>query len=650
MPDCPLLDTIGGPEDVRALPPGKLTDLAKELRWRITEVVGERGGHLASGLGVVELTIALHRAFDFRHDRLVWDVGHQCYAHKLLTGRRERFGTLRTRGGVSGFPNPAESEYDLFVTGHASTSVSTALGLACAEGPSPASSAVKGVRRHVVAVVGDGAIGGGLAFEGLNHAGHLGLDLLVILNDNEMSIARSVGALSRHLSRVRLDPHYNELREGAAEALESYPLLGGLGKRLVEILRRAFTGGGIFQDLGFRYIGPVDGHDLGELEAALGSARDLRGPVLLHVYTQKGRGYGPAAFDPTRYHSAAPFKIRIESPREERRAEDKEGREGEESKDGEAGPPATYTDAMSRTLAEIGRKDERVVAITAAMADGTGLVECSRAWEGRCYDVGISEQHAVTFAAGLARGGKRPVVAIYSTFLQRAFESVFHDVCLQGDLNVTLLVDRAGLVGDDGPTHHGLYDIAFLRTLPNMVLAAPRDGDDLAALVKWAVDLGRPVAVRYPRARVPEPVGAPSDIRLGRGEILSEGERVAVVALGSMVAEAKRALDELASEGVKLTLVNARFAKPVDAELFARLAETHERIVTVEEGALAGGFGSAVLESAESNGWDAGKVTRLGVPDRFIEHATRAEQLAEVGLDAAGIAGALRRVAGERGA
>ncbi|MHC4507110.1 MAG: 1-deoxy-D-xylulose-5-phosphate synthase N-terminal domain-containing protein, partial [Planctomycetota bacterium] len=346
MPDCPLLDSIGGPEDVRALPTGKLLDLARELRARITEVVGERGGHLASGLGVVELTIALHRAFDFRHDRLVWDVGHQCYAHKLLTGRRERFGTLRTRGGVSGFPNPAESEYDLFVTGHASTSVSTALGLACAEGPSPAStasSAVKDARPRVVAVVGDGAMGGGLAFEGLNHAGHLGLDLLVILNDNEMSIARSVGALSRHLSRVRLDPHYNELREGAA--------------------RRAFTGGGIFQDLGFRYIGPVDGHDLGGLEAALGSARDLKGPVLLHVYTQKGRGYGPAAFDPTRYHSAAPFKIRIEGARDERT-----GPGGEF----ERAPPRTYAEAMARTLAEIGRADDRVVAVTAAMANGTG--------------------------------------------------------------------------------------------------------------------------------------------------------------------------------------------------------------------------------------------------------------------------------------
>jgi 1-deoxy-D-xylulose-5-phosphate synthase len=603
--------------------------LAEELRRRITAVVGEKGGHLSSNLGIVELTIALHRAFDFSRDRLVLDVGHQCYPHKLLTGRGERFGSLRSKGGVSGFPSPRESPYDLFVTGHASTAISTALGLACAE--------PGGSSRRVVAVIGDGAISGGLAFEGLNLAGHMGRDLLVILNDNEMAISRTVGALSRHLSRLRVDPRYNELRNELGAVFGRLPFLGEVGKKLVDLARRAVSPGGVFQDFGFRYIGPVDGHEVTELESTLARARELTGPVLLHVYTQKGRGYGPAAADPAGYHSAPPFKVRVNDDYAAGRAPGAE-------------PPPTYSDVMARALRDLGRKDGRVVAVTAAMPDGTGLAECARAWPDRCFDVGICEAHAVTFAAGLARGGRRPVVAVYSTFLQRALDSVFHDVCLQEDLGVVLCVDRAGLVGSDGPTHHGLYDIAFLRSLPGVVLAAPRDGPELEAMLAWAVGLGRPVAIRYPRARVPEPAGPVPPVELGRAELLEQGERVALVAYGASVAEARAALRILGGEGIRVTLVNARFAKPVDEGLLARLAASHERIVTVEEGALAGGFGSAVMEAAERAGWDPGMVTRLGVGDRFVAHASREEQLAECGLDSEGVARAVRAVFQGRGA
>jgi len=619
-----LLDSIGDPADLRAMDPSELPALAEEMRRKICEVVAERGGHLASNLGVVELTIALHRAFDFSKDRLVLDVGHQCYPHKLLTGRSGRFGTLRSKGGLSGFPCPRESPYDLFVTGHASTAISMALGLACAD---------RGAGRRAVAVVGDGAIAGGLAFEGLNCAGQMGMDLLVILNDNEMSINRTVGALARYLSRLRLDPRYNDLRAHLKEIADRLPFVGDLGRRLAETVRHALAPGGVFEALGFRYIGPADGHDIAELEATLRACRELHGPILLHVYTQKGRGFAPAAADPAAYHSAPPYKIRIASEH--------------------GSAPTirrTYTDEFASALCELARSDARVAAVTAAMCDGTGLAEFARRWPSRFYDAGICEAHAVTFAAGLARGGCRPVVALYSSFLQRAYDSVFHDVCLQGELGVVLCVDRAGLVGEDGPTHHGLHDIAFLRTLPNIILAAPRDGPSLAALLRWAVDLGRPVALRYPRAELPADIpplcGPRGEVELGRGELLAQGEHVAILAYGAAVAEAFAALRELEREGIRVTLADARFAKPVDAELVGRLARSHERILTVEDGALDGGFGSAVMEAAAEY---AGRVVRLGVPDRFIAHASRAEQLAECSLDSPGIARAVRELLAGRG-
>jgi 1-deoxy-D-xylulose-5-phosphate synthase len=616
----PILDTIRSPADLHGLSVESLTSLAAEMRHRITQVVAERGGHLASSLGVVELTIALHRAYDFSRDRLVFDVGHQCYPHKLLTGRNDRFDTLRTEGGLSGFPNHNESPYDVFIAGHASTAISSALGMSCAigkDGP------------RVVAMVGDGAIAGGLAFEAMNSAGHMDADLLVVLNDNEMSIGKTVGAFSKYLARLRVDPLYNELRKEASAFLERLPLLGAVGRKLIDVVRHALAGGGVFEALGFRYIGPVDGHSIPDLESTLRAVHDLTGPVLLHVLTRKGEGHEPALADPTSYHSPACEKVAADIGR-----------------DTPAVPKVTYTDIAANTITDLGTTDTNVVAITAAMPEGTGLCQCSLAWPSRCYDVGICEAHAVTFASGLARAGKRPIVAVYSTFLQRAVDSIFHDVCLQGDIPVVLCIDRAGFVGADGPTHHGLFDIAMLRAIPNIVLAAPRDGDELAMMIRWASASGKPVAIRYPRAAVPPSAGPLSPIELGRAETLSRGERAAIIAYGASVAEAVRAGEILAAEGIRPTVVNARFAKPLDDAMLSELASSHEVLITAEEGALIGGFGSAVMESASRAGWDTSMVKMLGVADRFVAQATREAQLVQSGIDAASIAEAVRAALG----
>lgn len=613
-----VLSSIHGPEDLKALPEEKLERLAAEIRELITEVVEANGGHLASNLGAVELTIALHRSLDLERDRLIFDVGHQSYAHKILTGRAGSFRRLRQRGGLSGFPNPEESPYDLFVTGHASTAISTALGLACA---------MKGAAGRAVAVIGDGAIAAGLAFEGLNHAGHLGFDLLVVLNDNEMAISRTVGAFAGILTRVRLDPRYNRLRTELRKRLQALPVLRAFGDKLTDLALHTLTPGGVFQDLGFRYLGPVDGHDLSLLEREIRSARALKGPVLLHVVTQKGEGHLEASTDPAKFHSCPPKKVRLSPKR------------------------PSYTDAAAGAVVDLASRDDRIVAITAAMPDGTGLSQFAERFPDRFFDVGICEPHAVTFAAGLARGGMRPVVALYSTFLQRAYDSVFHDLCLQRTLGAVLCVDRAGLVGQDGPTHHGLYDIAFLRALPGIVLCAPRDGGDLKRLIEWAVEQPRPVAIRYPRAALPdfgeiawaEGLGPAPPPELGRAEVLREGEGIALIAYGSTVIEAAKALARLEADGIRPTLVNARFAKPVDERVVSEVAASHGKIITLEEGTTEGGFGSAVLEAAERAGRPEKAVLRLGVPDRFIAHARREEQLAEVGLDAAAIAEVVRR-------
>jgi len=617
--DTPLLDRIDSPEDLRNLPASSLPALAAEVRRVLTEVVGQNGGHLASNLGVVELTLALHRAFDFREDALVFDVGHQCYVHKLVTGRRARIHTLRTRGGLTGFPHPRESALDLFVCGHASTSISSALGLSLA-------ARLKGEKRNVVALVGDGSIAGGMAFEALNHAGCCQADLLVVLNDNDMAIARTVGALSGYLSRIRSEPMYTRLREDLRHALQHVPLVGahleGLRETLLDGVKQMIEPGHIFSDLGFRYFGPIDGHDLELLESELHNLKDLGGPRLLHVTTTKGKGFEAAARDPESFHSAPPFEILA---RGEVRAR--------------GGGRDTYTAAFAQALLSACERDTRVTAITAAMPAGTGLDAVARRYPTRHMDVGICEQHAVTLAGGLARGGLKPVVVIYSTFLQRTFDQIFHDVCLQPDLGVVFAIDRAGLVGADGPTHHGAYDISMLQALPNLTLMAPRDGEELARMLSFALDLGGPAAVRYPRAAVPAPLPvAPAPLERGRAEVLRSGRDGAVLAYGSMVAPAWAAAERCAQEGVDLTVVNLRFAKPLDEAAVLEAAEGKRAVFTVEEGAVRGGVGSTVAAVLAGRGAMPQHFEQAGIPDRFVEHGARDELLADLGLDAQGLA------------
>jgi len=597
--------------------PADLERLAQEIRALITATVAERGGHLASNLGVVELTLALHRIFDFSRDHLVWDVGHQCYTHKILTGRREAFKRLRTPGGVSGFPSPAESPYDLFRTGHAGASISTALGLALAE-----KAAASG--RRTVAVIGDGSLASGLALEGLNHAGDLGADLLVILNDNQMAISPTVGALARHLTRVRTTPAYDQLKQDVHEVLDRLPLGESLSKAIhavKESLKEAVVPGHMFEHLGYRCFGPVDGHDVRALLEALEELRRLGGPIFLHVNTCKGRGFGPAAEKPEAWHSAKPFT-------------EHNGQIVAEPDGPRAGD---WTQAAVDELMRLAEADPRIVAITAAMPEGTGLLRFAHRFPDRFFDVGICEQHAVALAAGLARGGLRPVVGIYSTFLQRAYDQLFQEVSIQG-LPVVLLVDRAGLVGADGPTHHGLYDVAYLRHLPGFMLAAPADRGELAGMLRSALEAGGPWAIRYPRDQVPAADFSAEPVAAGRAAVLREGKHGAIFGLGATVAAAMEAAARLQDEGRRLTVVSARFAKPVDAELLASLVQAQPWILTVEDHTLPGGFGSAVLEAAEARGLDTRKIHRLAVPEEWVEQDSRAAQLAAAGLGVEGIA------------
>lgn len=620
----PFLDHVCGHQDVLKIPAALLPKLAHEIRQRIHECVSTNGGHLASNLGMVELTIALHRVFDFREDRLVLDVGHQAYPHKLLTGRAGLFHTLRQRGGVSGYPNPRESQYDLFHTGHAGCSVSTILGLAVADGKA-------GRRTHCVAVTGDGALTSGMVFEALNHAGHLNLDLLVILNDNGCSISPTTGALSASISNIRATQFYKEFRERGKELLERIPYVGKDVERFAKGVlgaasRATHAPGALFMDLGIRYFGPVDGHDMEALERWLRQMKDIPGPKLLHVVTQKGHGLPWAAKDPVTWHGARPYNVN-----------------GTEAafKEPDYPMPASYTKVVSQAAIELAEKDPRIVAITAAMPDGTGLSRFQERFPDRYFDVGICEPHAVCFAAALAKGGLRPVVCIYSSFLQRAMDQLQHDISLQDGLPVILCLDRAGLVGDDGPTHHGVFDLAYMRALPHFVLMAPKDGQEAAAMLRWAATQDRPVAIRYPRDTVPAQTLAPqtAPIQLGQGEMLRHGRRTAVLAYGATVVEALRAADQLAArEGLHVTVANARFCKPLDDALVARLLAEHEHVVTAEDHQLQNGFGSAVLESANAQGLDTRKLTRLGIPDRYVEHGARPWQLAQCGIDAAGIA------------
>ena len=611
-----ILDRIKTPHQLRRLNDRELQQLADEIRQVIIEVVSERGGHLASNLGIAELTIALHYVFDFSQDRLCWDVGHQCYAHKLLTGRAERFASLRQAGGISGFPSPAESPYDLFTCGHAGTAISTAAGLAWADLAARRDS-------RVVAVVGDASIVNGLSLEGLNSAALLERQFLIVLNDNSMAIDRTQGALARALDRLRMTHTYADLKQSAEAFFERLPRGG---ERIAEALRNikdglraTVHGRKVFEALGIGYFGPVDGHNIHQLITILRRLAEIDHPVLLHVHTEKGRGCRYAVEDPCRFHSPSAYSI----------------------EDGEAVFPKaarpTWTKAFAAALTELAAEDERIVAITAAMPDGTGLAEFREHFPGRCIDVGISESHAVAAAAGMAKAGLRPVVAIYSTFMQRAFDQIFHDVAMQ-DLPILLCMDRAGLVGSDGVSHHGLMDIAYLRAIPGVVLMAPADTAEMKAALSCALGLERPVAIRYPRDETPDDLpGECPPFELGIARVIVEGDDATLLCYGAMVEPAMAAAAACQSEGLGVGVVNARFAKPLDAVLLPRLIASGRPILTLEDHVVAGGFGSAVMELAAARGLHVGNIRLLGLPDRFVAHATRAEQLVEVGLDPASI-------------
>ncbi len=617
--ELPLLEGIDSPEDLRRLAEEDLPRLAEEVREFLIESVSRTGGHLASGLGAVELTIALHYALDTPRDLVVWDVGHQCYPHKILTGRRDRFSTLRQLDGLSGFLKRAESPYDTFDAGHASTSISAALGMAVARDGN-------GDDHRVVAVIGDGGLTGGMAMEGLNQAGYLRRKLMVILNDNEMSISPNVGAMEGYLNRILAGQPYKKFKSDVEYVLSHIPGVGEhivrKAKKIEQMAKQIAVPGLLFEELGFKYVGPVNGHSIPRLLEVLREYRDHNGPVLVHVVTRKGKGYRPAEDNPVEWHGAGPF-----SPGT-----------GRASKASSGAP--SYTSVVSRTLVELAAADPRVQAITAAMPEGTGLDRFAREIPERFYDVGICEQHAVTFAAGMATQGLRPVVAIYSTFLQRAFDQIFHDVCLM-DLPVVFALDRAGLVGADGPTHHGVFDLAYLRVFPDMVVMAPKDEDELRHMLATALELNHPCAIRYPRGPgygVAQE-GPPRSLDLGRAEILRRGGDGVVWAAGVMATEAFHAAEILAKEdGPNLSVVNARFVKPLDRDSLSATVSPGCRLMTVEEGALAGGFGSAVLEELADLGIEPAAVKRIGVPDAFVPHGSQTELRARLDLDAAGIA------------
>ncbi len=616
-----ILDQIGSTADLKRLSLMELRELAGELREEIIDTVSRTGGHLASSLGVVELTIALHRVFNTPDDQIVWDVGHQAYAHKLLTGRRGRFSTLRQLDGLSGFPKREESPFDAFDVGHSSTSISAALGMAAARDAT-------GGKEKVVAVIGDGSLTAGLAFEGLNQAGHLKKDLIVILNDNEMSISPNVGAISSFLSRKLSSDLFVRFKKETENFLGHLP---GFGKELIGLARRAeesikgfLTPGMLFEAFGFDYFGPIDGNRLEDLVETLGNVSRLKGPVLVHVLTRKGMGYPPAEEHPATFHGVGPF--------------DRESGEVAEAKGG----AQSYTGVFGQTLLDLAGADDRVVAITAAMKEGTGLGPFAERFPERFFDVGIAEQHAVTFAAGMACRGLRPVVALYSTFLQRAYDNVLHDVCLQ-NLPVVFALDRGGLVGADGPTHHGVFDLSYLRHIPNLVFMAPRNEIELQRALATALQSPGPFAFRYPRGKGEglELLPHPEPLTIGRGEKLREGADGTVFALGATVGPALAAAETLAAEGIDLAVIDARFLKPLDGELLSAEARRTGAVVTVEENVLQGGFGSAVLEFFEEAGLSP-RVLRLGLPDRFVEQGSQAELWARYGLDASGIAGSLR--------
>ena len=607
-----ILDSINQPADLRGLSLEQLQTLAAELRDELVEIISMNGGHLASSLGAVELSIALHRVFDSPTDRILWDVGHQSYAHKLLTGRRERFATIRQQGGLSGFTDPTESPHDAFVGGHASNSISAALGMALARD-------LSGGKYHVVAVIGDAALTGGMAVEAVNHWGHVGTRMIVVLNDNGMAISPSVGAFSRFLTRMRLDPRYEAAKRKARATFTHLPFgepAWTVGKRLKGRVKRALVPGALLEAFGFTYVGPVDGHDIRSLESALTRARDYETkPTFVHVITKKGKGYPPAEEDAVTFHGIAPSTAKAAD-----------------------GP--SYSQVFGQTVLRLMRENPKVVAITAAMLDGTGLAQAGREFPRRVFDVGICEQHAVTMAGGLAAKGFIPIVAIYSTFLQRAYDQIVHDVCIQ-NLPVVFAIDRAGIVGDDGKTHQGTLDLSYLGSIPGLAVATPKDENELQHLIYTGVKANRPMAVRYPRGSGPG-IALDADLHevpFGKGEVLRTGTDVAIIALGTTVYPSLEAAHILSEKGVDCTVINARFAKPLDADLMVETAKKVKRLLTVEENTLAGGFGSAVLQSLQSMGLRDVQVRCLGIPDEFVEHAPQSVLRAKYSLDASGIAG-----------
>ncbi|QXL84677.1 1-deoxy-D-xylulose-5-phosphate synthase [Comamonas sp. NLF-1-9] len=611
--EYPLLESVNDPVDLRSLTRAQLKQLADELRAFVLQSVARTGGHLSSNLGVVELTIALHAVFNTPEDRLVWDVGHQSYPHKILTGRRARMGTLRQLGGLSGFPMRSESPYDTFGTAHSSTSISAALGMAVA-------ARQKGEERHAIAVIGDGAMTAGMAFEALNNAGVADANLLVILNDNDMSISPPVGALNRYLAQLMSGRFYAKARDVGKSVLRGVPPLLELAKRLEQQAKGMVVPATLFENFGFNYIGPIDGHDLDSLIPTLENIKGLKGPQFLHVVTKKGQGYKLAEADPVAYHGPGKFdpQIGLVKP--------------------EAPARQTFTQVFGQWLCDMADKDERLVAITPAMREGSGMVEFERRFPGRYHDVGIAEQHAVTFAAGLACEGLKPVVAIYSTFLQRGYDQLIHDVALQ-NLPVVFALDRAGIVGADGATHCGAFDIAYARCIPNMAVACPADERECRQLLSSAFAQDHPVTVRYPRGAGVgvAPLPALDGLPYGKGELRRQGQRVAILAFGTLLYPALEAAERL-----NATVLNMRWAKPLDTELLARTIATHEALVTVEEGVVMGGAGSAVLEWLAQQG-SVLPLLQLGLPDAFIEHGDPARLLSLLGLDAAGLERSIRR-------
>lgn len=617
-----LLSRIESPRDLRPLSNTELLQLADEIREALLTIVSDRAAHFASNLGVVELCLALHRVFDFSQDRLIWDTGHQIYPHKLITGRFREFQTIRRRGGLMGYPNPAESEYDLFVTGHAGSSASTVLGLKAADDLLGES------HRRAVAVVGDGALPSGIVFEAMNNAVGLNKDLLLILNDNKMGICPRVGGLASYLDKARVAPFYNGLKKDISWLLNKVPVVGEPTEKMLagfkDALKSFLHGGMLFEEMGFRYVGPVDGHDLNSLQQYLHLVRDMRGPVLLHVFTEKGHGFEPACSDPVKFHTPSPFK----------RDDDNELVPIRSSS-----VPA-YTDVMAAAIRDAMGRDPKVCVLTAAMCAGNKLEKIRSAFPERFFDTGICESHAVAFAAGMAKAGMRPIVDIYSTFLQRSFDQIFQEVALQ-NLPVVFAMDRAGLCGPDGPTHHGVFDNSYLRMFPNLVVTAPGDELDVVPLLQFALQHPSPVSLRYPKA---EAESVPRDVAPvvpGRSEVLSWGVDGQILACGTMMLPAVRAAERLREDGIDVGVINARFIKPLDEEVIAR-ALGCGFLVTIEENVVAGGFGSAVLETCSRLGLPTERLRILGIPDEFVEHGDRDELLADLGLDAEGLCRAVR--------